>query len=249
MNCNVNAALCRVVFVKEPHCPQTLKVIIIIIFLILHKHFMVHKSLGHVVKWPTYWILKFRELAKKCLHETSAFSPSRWSWLPAGNNSIFRLFRTFLSLLSSSSASVLNQDYRWMSSLCPPLPVSEGVHRGLTTSRGVCNITRRYPRQVLKHTFVCLFFLSHSFLRQTKMLFPRQNGHVDKVNEPFYSISLSTEVRLSHTFMAPLSCVSLVPGVFLWIKQCLSCLFLFFVRMKDLPRKISTSPARWSSYR
>lgn len=69
--------------------------------------------------------------------------------------------------------------------------------------------------------FVC-FFLSHSFLRQTKMLFPRQNGHVDKVNEPFYSISLSTEVRLSHTFMAPLSCV------FLWIKQCLSCLFLFF---------------------
>lgn len=94
----------------------------------------------------------------------------------------------------------------------------------------------------------CLFvFLSHSFLRQTKMLFPRQNGHVDKVNEPFYSISLSTEVRLSHTFMAPLSCISLVPGAFLWIKQCLSCLFLFFVRMKDLPRKISTSPARWSS--
>lgn len=147
---------------------------------------MVHKSLGHVVKWPTYWILKFRELAKNCLHETSAFSPSRWSWLPAGSNSIFRLFRTFLSLLSSSSASVLNQDYRWMSSLCPPLPVSEGVHRGLTTSRGVCNITRRYPRQVLKHTFVCLFFCRTASCVKLKCCSP------DRTGTSIRSTSLST---------------------------------------------------------
>lgn len=38
--------------------------------------------------------------------------------------------------------------------------------------------------------------LFHLFLRQTKMLFPRQNDQIDKVNEPFYLIALNTEVRM-----------------------------------------------------
>lgn len=58
MNCNVNAALCCAIFVKEPHCSQTLANKLSICLWgrklkkkkILHRHFMVHKSLGPVVK-------------------------------------------------------------------------------------------------------------------------------------------------------------------------------------------------------
>lgn len=87
--------------------------------------------------------------------------------------------------------------------------------------------------------------LLRNFLLQTKMLCPLQNGQVDKVNEPFYLISLNTEVRLQHMFMPPLSRIFMdVFGAFLCVKR----RFVPFVRTKD-PRRISTLPAQWSSYR
>lgn len=57
----------------------------------------------------------------------------------------------------------------------------------------------QYHMKVHKTSFGAHFVvLFHNMSQKTKskILIFRQNGQVDKVNEPFYSISLNTEVTL-----------------------------------------------------
>lgn len=73
-------------------------------------------------------------------------------------------------------------------------------------------------------------------------MFLRQKGHVDKVNEPFYAISLSTEVK----------CLGLFPSLgstFLCCGVALNNMLMFSLVRRRAAQRISTSHARWSSYR
>lgn len=65
----------------------------------------------------------------------------------------------------------------------------------------------------------------------------RQNAHLDKVNEPFYAISLKTEVKL------PVFGDSVAHLLRFWSSSSFTV-----CRIKE-PRETSTSPAVWSSSR
>lgn len=106
----------------------------------------------------------------------------------------------------------------------------------------------QYHMKVIRTSFGVFLFHNMSGKQRIKMCFFCQNSQVDKVNEPFYLISLNTEVTIKHsrTFLPSLSwiflnvrCVS--------VRETMTA-FVPFVRMKD-PRRISTLLAQWSSYR
>lgn len=118
------------------------------------------------------------------------------------------------------------------------------VHSSSSFSIGSCPPRVNDVSWRLQHHIKVFFLAQERFfflsVRQSKKCcLPWQNAHLDRVNEPFYTISLKTEVKLE-SFV--ISLCALVAFFFIpddWFT---------LPRIKD-PWKTLTSPALWSSFR